>query len=132
MEDTSGGSEGSRVIAALLEAYPNPELMNLTDNNGSSAIHVAAYWSNITAVRLFSEHMQAHGQELLVNVVDDDNHTPLDVIGQPLVHQLSQVAPIDIDGPNLAHLQYNTAELYKRLRRMGAKRFSEPESAIAR
>lgn len=131
-EDASGGSGGSRVIEALLAAYPYPHLMNLPDNNGSSAVHVAAYWSNITAIKLFSEHMQGHGQELTLNLVDDDDHTPLDVIGQPLIHQLSRVAPIDIDGPNLAHWQYNTAELYKRLRRTGAKKYSEPESAIAR
>ncbi|KAJ4262925.1 hypothetical protein NW762_006538 [Fusarium torreyae] len=56
-----------QITALLLDKYPEYErLMQTSDAQGRCILHVAAYWSNKTALQMLKDHVNRHYPEILL------------------------------------------------------------------
>lgn len=107
---------GFAVFKLLLRMFPDKEHLSALDNEGSTPLHHAAYFTNKTSIEIMVDHAAVMGQPLDLNVVNRAGLTPLSACGGIL----SVIRLGDNDEHVSDSLKLQAAKTYQYLRGLGA------------
>ena len=99
----------------------------MTNHQGYTPIHLAAYYANVIALEIIKDHLASLGQELDPNFAGPGAPPPLHGIGKIR----EQLLVKEEDEPHLyTLLKQNTAKIYALMRNLGGCLVWEREGAM--
>lgn len=120
IDSFSSNPTAYELLKLLLRYYPSREHLEMRDNNGATPLHIAAYSSNLTAIKIIYDHLTSRSIEIDVNVPDCKGYTPLDYSLHHLIWRKTQEGNFEVPEATLQSLQRRTAKTYEYLRNRGA------------
>lgn len=102
----------------VLKTFGTVENVNMKNNSGRTALHVAAFYADYTAIDIMKEYMDETGQQLDLNALDSKAQTPLEYTGSLLKNfKVDQV----LDRLLLDIFKEKSVRAFHLLRSMGAR-----------
>ena len=99
----------------------------MADKEGYTPLHIAAFYSNLTAIQIIYEHVDNTHQEIDPNILTKKGATPLTCIGS--VQEKLEISE-DLRRLTIGSLELRTAKVYEYLRNRGAYLPYEQEGII--